>query len=128
MRTLRFANKATFDIQSILDWTEEQFGPQARARYAALMFQAAKDVAANANRIGVQRRKDLPSGILIYPIALSRKKIPSRLARVKRPRHLLAFRVVSPQIIEVIRILHDSSDLVRHLPPLQEPRGEDEVD
>jgi hypothetical protein len=32
------------------------------------------------------------------------------------PRHLLVYRVVPPEMVVILRVLHDSMDLLRHLP------------
>jgi toxin ParE1/3/4 len=36
---------------------------------------------------------------------------------VKRPRHLLLYRILAPELIGIGRILHDAMELERHLPP-----------
>jgi len=52
-------------------------------------------------------------GARTYHLSLSRSRLPG--AVVKEPRHFILFRR-SGEVIEVARILHDASDLERHLP------------
>ncbi|WP_246103356.1 hypothetical protein [Rhizobium straminoryzae] len=36
---------------------------------------------------------------------------------VRRPRHLILFRSIRPDLVGIGRVLHDSMELSRHLPP-----------
>ncbi|MCT5390434.1 type II toxin-antitoxin system RelE/ParE family toxin, partial [Pseudomonas aeruginosa] len=38
------------------------------------------------------------------------------VGKVVRPRHFVFFRVATDQVLEVVRVLHDSMDLDQHLP------------
>lgn len=35
---------------------------------------------------------------------------------VQSPRHFIVYRVVSRELVVILRVLHDSMDLARHLP------------
>ncbi len=60
------------DILSILAWTHQQFGENARLRYEALLGQAILDVAEDPERIGVTRREEIREGAFTYHLWHSR--------------------------------------------------------
>jgi toxin ParE1/3/4 len=111
---LRISPQARADIRRILIWSEEHFGRDAALRYEELMIQALRDLEANPVRAGVRQRPDLPTGMLSYHLVASRNRVAG--ARVSSPRHLVLFRQSAEGVFEVVRILHDSRDLARHLP------------
>ncbi len=93
----------------------EQFGHAAALRYETLIDQAIADLADDPARRAAKERPDLLPGVWLYHLASSRAHVPSDQA-VKSPRHFVMFRHLQPGVIEIIRILHDSRDLARHLP------------
>ncbi len=56
-------------------------------------------------------RPELAAGVQPYHVSMSRERVTG--VRVKAPRHLIVYRSDAAQI-EVLRVLHDSSDLRRH--------------
>ena len=121
MRLLRLSNLAKADVEDILFHSQMMFGAAASRRYEVLIAQALHDIAADPDRIGVQRRDVLGSGIRAYHLVHSRHATRTKGGAVGNPRHLVIFRISGPDIIDVARILHDAMDPVRHLPP-EEPR------
>lgn len=113
---VRIAAPAFADIADIWRWTVQQFGHAAALRYEALIEQAIADLAEDPQRPGARQRPDLLPGLSIYHLVFSRAHVPAATA-VKSPRHFVLFRHMKPGIIEIVRILHDSRDLVRHVPP-----------
>jgi toxin ParE1/3/4 len=107
------APDARQDIRRLLHFSEEKLGKAAALRYETLLIQAARDIAADPVRPGAKQRPDLPEGILTYHLAFSRDRATGN--KVKEPRHFLAYRVIGSRL-EIVRMLHDSSDLSRHLP------------
>ncbi len=103
------------DFTEIMDWTVSQFGASAAGRYETLIIQALTDVGENPFRLGAKQRPELLDGLYTYYLASSRERVPGE--RVKTPRRLLLYRVISSRV-EVLRILHDSRDLGRHMPEL----------
>ncbi len=66
---------------------------------------------------GSVARDEVRSGLRTYHIA-----------RLGNPaRHLICYRAVDGQIIEVLRILHDAMDLPRHMPPAGATPSADDV-
>lgn len=104
------------DIVSILAWTHEQFGEQARLRYEALLVQAMVDIADEPQRMGSASRDDISSTVQTYHLWHSRNHVDRALGRVRRPRHFLVFRMTNEDQIELARVLHDSMDLSTQLP------------
>ena len=103
------------DILSILAWTHQQFGEQTRVRYEALLVQAILDVADNPGRSGVAQRDEICAKAFTYHLWHSRLNVEKSAGRIRKPRHLLLFRVAE-EGVEIGRVLHDSMDLERHLP------------
>lgn len=98
-----------------MEWTVQEFGGRAALRYDALIKQALKDIAADPERPGSTIRPEIMiEGARTYHISFSRTRVTG--TRVKRPRHVLLYRLRSEGVIEVFRIFHDSRDLALHLP------------
>lgn len=111
--TIRLAAAAEQDFREIVRWTVVNFGRiQARA-YASTLSNALHDLAHGPSIIGSRQREDIGPGI--HTLHVARKG--------RQGRHLVVFRVTpSPgeQVVEVLRLLHDSMDLPRHLPATSE--------
>ena len=108
----RLSPEAEADFTDILDWSEVSFGHGAALRYAELIIQALRDLQADPARPGAKPRPELPQGVFAYHLAGSRERVAGD--RVKTPRHFVLFRVVAGGV-EVLRLLHDSRDLARHV-------------
>ncbi|HEV3116855.1 MAG TPA: type II toxin-antitoxin system RelE/ParE family toxin [Gemmataceae bacterium] len=115
------APKAQRDIVNILAWTQENFGPQTLKRYARLIETAIEEIAADPNCAGSVRRPEIAEDCRTYHLFHSRKRAGTRGNRVRKPRHLLLYRVAGAGVVEIGRVLHDSVDLEQHLP--EEYRG-----
>lgn len=115
MRTVRVAPAAEGDIGSILSWTEETFGSRARARYAALVVQAISDLADDPDRPGVSDRPEIATGIRAYHLGHSKRRVQPAVGAVNSPRHFVLFREEEVPVIEIVRVLHDSMDISRHM-------------
>ena len=112
---IRIAAPALNDIGNIWMWTVERFGHAAATRYETLIEQAIADLADNPDCPAVRERTDSLPGLWSYHLAFSRTHVADDQA-VKSPRHFVMFRQLQPGIVEILRILHDSSDLTRHFP------------
>lgn len=108
---------AARDMESILARSREQFGAAARKRYVTLLERAIRDVSDDPDRAGCMRRDEIAPGVRTYHLMFSRERAARSAAqRVKRPRHLLLYRVQPDGQLELGRVLHDSMDLDRHVP------------
>ena len=88
---------------------------EASLRYGALMRQALLDVEADHERPGSKERPEIMiEGARTDHLALSRTRVTG--PRVKDPRHSILYLRRQNGVVEVARILHDSRELMRHLP------------
>jgi len=115
--TYRLSLWARADIIDILAETEDRFGGAARERYQKLLVTALRDLADNPERIGCVLRPEFGVETFSYHLRYSRERARHETGIVKRPRHLMLYRVIEPELIGIGRILHDAMELERHLPP-----------
>lgn len=116
MTHFRLTRAAQADIASILVWSQEQFGDEARDRYASLIATAIRDAAARGDGMGATPRPELGEGAFSWHLAASRTRSPGGL--VRRPRHFLICRV-DGEVFVIGRVLHDAMDLPRHIDPAE---------
>jgi toxin ParE1/3/4 len=128
MHKFIIAPTAEQDIEAVLRWSEEQFGEQARLRYEALLVQAIEDVATQPDLPGSHSRIEIAASCRTYHLYHSRKNVAVRFGRVKRPRHFLVCRTRAEGLVEIGRVLHDSTDLERHLPAEYRIHADEEND
>lgn len=89
-------------------WTAEQFGRKQAEIYAETLMRAIASLAEGPAAIGVKACDDVCAGLFTLHAAR-----PGR-----RARHIIVFRADPrrfEQGVEVVRILHDSMDLARHV-------------
>lgn len=116
MAILRLSPPAEQDIENILAYSESEFGETARLRYEALLETALRDLASDPDRAGVRRRGELGPSVRSYHLLLARDRAKTAHGIVRRPRHMVIFRV-SGNVLEIGRILHDAMETEEHLPP-----------
>jgi toxin ParE1/3/4 len=103
---VRLAEKAEHDLLEALVWTIDQFGALQADEYLETLTLALEALTDGPNIVGSKVRDDIGLGIRTLHVA--------RLGR--KGRHLVVFRMADGQTIDVIRLLHDSMDLAKHLP------------
>jgi toxin ParE1/3/4 len=105
--TVRLTAAAEADMRDIFAWTAEHFGIEQARRYRSTILAALRDVSDGPDAIGARERPDIRPNLRSLHIA----------RRGRRGRHVILFTASedNPQI-RIIRILHDSMDLARHLP------------
>lgn len=111
MADYRLTHTARADIVSILAWSHEQFGEEARQRYEALIATAIRDAASRSDG-GPTLRPELGDGVFTWHLSRSRARVPE--GRVHRPRHFLVCRRDGDTLV-IGRVLHDAMDLRRHV-------------
>lgn len=104
--SVRLAEKAELDLLDALVWTNDQFGALQADEYLETLTLALEALTDGPNIVGSKVRDDIGRGIRTLHVA--------RLGR--KGRHLVVFRMADGQTIDVIRLLHDSMDLAKHLP------------
>lgn len=103
--TIRLARKAEQDVAEIFNWTAEHFGLGQAKVYAETLTLALEALFDGPGTLGAKKRDDILPGIYLLHVA----------REGRRGRHVVVFRQSPGQVIDVLRILHDSMDLVQHL-------------
>ena len=111
--TISFAGAARTDLDDILEWTARAFGTAGRKRYGVLIQTALTDLLCDPGRIGVRPRNDIEMGICTYHLSSSRRRTKTAI-QAGKPRHLVFFRTQG-NVIQILRLLHDSMDFTRHV-------------
>ncbi len=92
-----------------------EFGDAQARTYAETLSAALNDLAAGPTVIGAKKRDDILKGLFTLHVA----------RKGREGRHFVMFRVgraPDHDVIEVLRLLHDTMDLQRHLPPAEESK------
>ena len=98
---------ANEDFKGIKRWTSHHFGAIQAVAYSQTIIESLKDLCAGPQVVGCKLRDDI--GPDIYTLHVARKG--------RHGRHFLLFRADSAKHqIDILRILHDSMDVQRHLP------------
>lgn len=104
---IRVAWLARQDMADILAWTREHFGTRQQAVYARTLALAMRALAEDPEIADARSAEYIAPGILLLHVARGHRK----------GRHIIVFRVdASNNCVDVLRVLHDSMDLVRHVP------------
>ncbi|WP_341327404.1 type II toxin-antitoxin system RelE/ParE family toxin [Methylotuvimicrobium sp. KM2] len=103
--TVRLARQAEQDIADILTWTAERFGPQQAEVYRETLTQALAALIDGPGVMGAKCRDDIQQGVFVLPVA----------RHGRRGRHILDFRQSEAGFVDVLRVLHDSMDMARHI-------------
>ena len=116
MARFRLARPAQIDLANILATSAERWGGEGRQRYAAVLAAAMRQVAAEPDGPLTKKRPDLRSGIHSFHVRYARRSAGG--AKVRRPVHVLYYRVAEEGVIEIVRVLHERMDPSRHLDEL----------
>ena len=114
-RRVRVTATAENDIRNILQWTHERFGDAQVRIYGETLTRAIQALTEGPIVPGSRRRDEIGEGLFTLHVARGRRK----------GRHLVLYRVGdnnTSRMIEVLRLLHDSMDLVRHVPAKEPDR------
>ncbi len=113
MRKLTITNPARLDLLDIRTYTINRYGRSAADSYDTLLKQAIRDVREDPYRPGSKKRPEISKNIRSYHTMLSRIRAGGT---VKRPRHFILYFLPSKNEVVISRVLHDSRDIVRHVP------------
>ena len=102
---VRLADQAALDLLDIATWTAENFGPRQAEHYAETMTLAIEALHDGPMPPGCKARDDIGPGIRTLHVARQGRK----------GRHFVVFKESEGQIIDVLRLLHDSMDLSKHV-------------
>jgi toxin ParE1/3/4 len=103
---VRLGAAAEVDFANILKWTTETFGGRQSRVYRDTLVQAIGELADGPDVAGSKARDEIMTGLRTLHVA----------RRGRRGSHFLMYRVAPKSTIEIVRILHDSMDLRRHVP------------
>ena len=103
---VRLGAAAELDFANVLKWTTENFGARQSRIYRDTLVQAIGEVAKGPDVAGSKARDEIMPGLRTLHVA----------RHGRRGRHLLMYRIRASKRIEIVRILHDSMDLQRHIP------------
>ena len=104
---VRLTATAGSDLRNILRWTAERFGHAQAGIYSETLTRAIQALTEGPAVAGSRQRDDIGEGLMTLHVARAGRK----------GRHFVLYRIASPSepsMIEVLRLLHDSMDLVRH--------------
>ena len=105
---IRLAATAESDLRNILRWTARRFGPAQARIYGETVTRAIRALADGPHVAGARQRDDIAPGLMTLHVARGGRK----------GRHFVLYRTsqsTKTSTIEVLRLLHDSMDLVRHV-------------
>ena len=115
MARFRLARLAQIDLANILSMSVERWGAGGRERYSAFLAAAMRQVAEPDGPL-TKNRPDLRSGIRSFQVRHARRSAQG--AKVRRPVHVLYYRVAEEGVIEIIRVLHERTEPNHHLDEL----------
>ena len=113
MARFRLARPAQIDLANILATSAERWGAEGRRRYASILASAMRQVAADPEGPLTRKRSELRSGLRSFHVRHARGS--AEAAPVRRPVHVLYYRVAEPGVIEIVRVLHERMEPSRHL-------------
>ncbi len=124
MARYRLSRLAEGDVAHILATSEVRWGTEGRRRYAAILAAAMRKVAAEPNGPVMRDHAELSPGIRSFHVRHARGDDPA--TRVRRPVHVLYYRAVAPDLIEIVRLLHERMEPSRHLGATSQDSAPDE--
>jgi toxin ParE1/3/4 len=113
--SVRLTATAEADFEQIVQWTIDQFGERQALVYAETLSLALEALGEGPEVIGAKARDEILKGLFSLHVARKGRK----------GRHFVMFRIAergAGHVIEVLRLLHDSMDLPRHLESSREER------
>lgn len=109
---VRLAELAEQDLLSSILWTVQNFGAHQAEIYAETLSLAIEALHDGPEIWGASACEDIGPGIRTLHVAQQGRK----------GRHFVVFRAAPEQTIDVLRLLHDSMDLAKHLPSANDPK------
>ena len=102
---VQLAQQAELDLFEVSKWTAQNFGAQQAEYYAETVSLAIDALNHGPEILGSKDRDEIGPGIRTLHVARNGRK----------GRHFVVFRVSGEDVLDVLRLLHDSMDLARHL-------------
>ncbi|WP_234729405.1 type II toxin-antitoxin system RelE/ParE family toxin [Acidocella facilis] len=102
----RLSEKAEQDLIDITRWTARKFGARQAVTYRGIILSALMELRLGPAVPGSKKRDEI--GLGLHTLSVAR--------RGRRGSHFLLYRPREGRIIEIVRILHMSMEIERHLP------------
>jgi toxin ParE1/3/4 len=101
----RLVGSAEAEVAHIILESAERFGEEAAERYELLILTAFAALGECPARPASREVEGAP-GMLVYPLRLARALVERRF-RVRKPRHVVVYRVGSDGVVEILGVAHD---------------------
>jgi len=105
MARFRLSLLARADLAQILAVSAELWGTEGRRRYAAVLAAGMRKVAAEPDGPTTRDRAELSRGIRSFHLRNARGG--DTVATVRKPVHVLFYRVLNSGLVEIVRVLHE---------------------
>jgi toxin ParE1/3/4 len=113
MARFRLSSLARADLAQILATSLERWEIEGQRRCAAVLAAAMRKVAAEPQAPTTRNRRELSRGIRSFHL---RHALVGRMeTKVRGPVHVLYYRVVRPDLVEIVRVLHERMEPGRHI-------------
>ena len=113
MARFRLSRPARADIANILTASEDRWGIEGRLRYAAILARAIRFIASHPEGPTTRTRRELAAGLRSLHLRHARRSGPRPV--VERPVHVLYYRMIAADLIEIVRVLHERMEPGRYL-------------
>jgi toxin ParE1/3/4 len=113
MASFRLSRPAQMDVARIFATSAKEWGAAAGQRYAATLASAMRQVAADPQGRVTRGRGELLPGVRSFHLRHARVDDPG--SRVRRPVHVLYFRAIAPELVEIVRVLHERMEPARQI-------------
>lgn len=104
MARFRLSLLAEADLAHILATSAERWGAEGRRRYAGLLAAAIRQVAGDPHGPATRARTDVLPGVRSFHVRHVRD---APVTKVRRPVHVLYYRTAAPDLVEIVRVLHE---------------------
>jgi toxin ParE1/3/4 len=109
----RLSDPAKADIASVLRASDTMHGREARIHYRGLLTAALRHIVADPMGLSTIDRSELFAGLRSLHIRHGRTE--SLEASARHPVHVIFYRAVEPDLIEIVRVLHERMEPSRHI-------------
>lgn len=116
MARFRLSQPAQADLATILATSAARWGAEGRHRYTVALAAAMRQVAAEPTGPLTRKRPEFRSALRSFHLQHARHSLG--VEKVRRPVHILYYRVASDGVIEIVRVLHERMDPSRHVDEL----------
>lgn len=107
---VRLTGQAERDLVDIVKWTAQNFGARQAEYYAETVTLAIEALNDGPQILGAKARDEIALGVRTLHVARNGRK----------GRHFVVFKVSDEDVLEVLRLLHDSMELARHVPAVND--------